>query len=437
MVEESVKREVRQLVYVLNHDGTPLMPCVPTIARLLLKENKARVVRRTPFTIKLKDRPATEHVRPLTMGIDAGSVIVGVGVADGEGSVYYASELELRNDITGKMKRRRQYRRSRRTRKCRYRKCRFLNRRNSIRKERFAPSVKSKIDAHLREIEFIEKLLPIKEVIIEAGTFDPHALKNPEVLKNPILYQKGLKYGFHNTKAYVLYRDRYTCQHCKGKSKDRRLHCHHIIFKEDGGSDDPENLLVMCKTCHGLLHVGKIALKVRGKTKGTLKHATQMNVIRSQILKRTNAIETFGYITKTHREVLGFEKTHAIDALVIAGRGKPLSFKNENLILKKGVPRGDYQQTRGVRSQQRIPTGKIKGFRKFDKVRYRRQCYFIKGRMATGYAILMDIKGNKQALKPIPKLAEMQRVSARTSQMVVECSIQLAPEEASFLEQMR
>jgi len=35
--------------------------------------------------------------------------------------------------------------------------------------------------------------------------------------------------------------------------------------------------------------------------------------------------------------------------------------------------------------------------------------------MATGYAILMDISGNKLALKPIPKFEKMKRVSARSS----------------------
>jgi hypothetical protein len=51
-------------------------------------------------------------------------------------------------------------------------------------------------------------------------------------------------------------------------------------------------------------------------------------------------------------------------------------------------------------------------------VRYRGQEYFIKGRMSTGYAILMDIHGNKIALKPIPKFEKMKRVSARSSWMI-------------------
>ena len=42
-----------QYVYVLNKHGEPLMPCSPGKARLLLKQQKAHVVKRTPFTIKL------------------------------------------------------------------------------------------------------------------------------------------------------------------------------------------------------------------------------------------------------------------------------------------------------------------------------------------------------------------------------------------------
>jgi len=62
----------------------------------------------------------------------------------------------------------------------------------------------SKINSHLKEINFVNAILPITDVILETGNFDTHALKNPEVLKNKWLYQKGINYGFANTKAYVL-----------------------------------------------------------------------------------------------------------------------------------------------------------------------------------------------------------------------------------------
>ncbi len=100
---------------------------------------------------------------------------------------------------------------------------------------------------------------------------------------------------------------------------------------------------------------------------------------------------------------------------MIATQGKQPTFQTATLLVKRCVPDGDYQQTKGRRSEQRVVTGKIEGFRKFDKVRYQGKECFIKGRMSTGYAILMDLFGNKIDLSPIPKFAQMSRVSARRS----------------------
>ncbi|NVM01097.1 MAG: HNH endonuclease [Candidatus Helarchaeota archaeon] len=408
------------MVFVINNDGKPLMPCSNVIARLLLKQNKARVERVTPFIIKLLYQLKIVYLQKLNLGLDSGSRIIGSAVSDIDGNIQYISQIEVRNDITNRMNRRRNYRQLRRNRKCRYRKCRFLNRKNSRRKLRFSPTINSKINTHLREIKFAEKILPINDLIIENGTFDLHAIRNPSVLNNPILYQKGLKYGFNNTKAFVLHRDNYRCQYCKGKSKDRKLHCHHIIFREQGGSDNPENLIVLCKTCHLALHEGKITLKKSGSRKRGLMHATQMNIIIKQLFKRTNAKETFGFITKTHRQAFNLPKYHFIDAAVISTKGKQPDFKTDKILYKKCIPRGDYQQTRGKRSQQHITTMKICGFRKYDKVRYNGKNYFIKGRMAIGYAILMDIEGRSQQLKPIPKFIKMKRIIARKSWIMTE-----------------
>jgi HNH endonuclease len=261
-------------------------------------------------------------------------------------------------------------------------------------------------------------LLPIQSMVLETGTFDPHALKNPEVLQHKWLYQKGINYGFANTKAYVLTRDGYTCQQCKGKSKDHRLEVHHIVFRSQQGSDEETNLVTLCKSCHDGLHAGTITLKQQGRKKGNLLHATQMNSIRVQLLLRIQAEETFGFITKEHRLLAGLPKEHVFDATMIATRGVTPLFRTTTVLSKRCVPDGDYRQTKGVRSEQRIPTGKIGGFRKFDKVRYSGQEYFIKGRMSTGYAILMELSGNTVALKPIPTFEKMKRVSARSSWMM-------------------
>jgi hypothetical protein len=411
------------MVYVINQDGKPLMPCSPAVARLLLKQGKAKCIRRTPFTIKLLYQ-ATSYTQPLTLGVDTGSSKIGSAVVNSKNNVVYLSEIEIRNDVTDKMKRRSKYRRNRRNRKTRYREARWLNRKNSIKKDRFSPTMMSKINSHLKEIKFVKSILPITKIILETASFDPHALKNPAVLRNKWLYQKGINYGFANTKEYVLDRDNHTCQYCKGKSKDSKLEVHHIIFRKNNGSDEAENLIVLCKTCHNNLHIGNISLK-GGKTKGCLKHATQMNSIRIRLLKLLpKAEETFGFVTKEHRLLLNLPKEHYMDAVAIASQGNEINFKTNVVLFKKCVSDGDYQQTKGVRSEQRIPTGKIQGFRKFDKVWYLGSEYFIKGRMNTGYAILTDIEGSKITLKPIPKFIKMKRLQARKSWIISQETIQ-------------
>ena len=86
-----------------------------------------------------------------------------------------------------------------------------------------------------------------------------------------------------------------------------------------------------------------------------------MNSIRMQLLKRLQAEETWGFVTKEHRLLAGLPKEHIFDAAV--------------------------------------------------------------GRMATGYAILMDSAGNKVDLKPIPKFEKMKRVNARSSCMMMQRAI--------------
>ena len=410
------------MVYVINFDNTPLMPCTSAIARLLLSQDKAKCIKRTPFTIKLLYQ-TTNYTQPITLGVDTGSGKIGSSAVNDKGDVLYMSQIEIRNDISDKLKQRSKYRRNRRNRKTRYRKARWLNRKNSIKNDRFSPTMTSKINSHLKEIRFVQIILPVSKIILETATFDPHALKNPAVLSNKWLYQKGINYGFANTKAYVLDRDNHTCQHCKGKSKDNKLEVHHIVFRRNGGSDEASNLITLCKICHDSLHCGNITLK-GGKSKGQLNYATQMNGIRVQLLRLLPcAEETFGFVTKEHRQLLNLPKEHYMDAVTIASQGNEVNFKTNVVLFKKCVSDGDYQQSKGIRSEQRITTGKIQGFRKFDKVKYLGVEYFIKGRMSTGYAILMDSKGVKVTLKPIPKFSKMERTQARKTWIISQETI--------------
>lgn len=421
------------LIYVLSKDGQPLMPtdrCGKV--RRLLKDGKARVVKRCPFTIKLLYE-TTDCVQDLTLGVDTGAGTIGTAVSDDNGNIFYQSKVVVRNDVATNMTQRAKYRRNRRNRKTRYRKARWMNRKNSIKKGRFSPTMRSKFHSHEKEIEFIKTILPIKTLVLETGQFDTHLMKNPD-LHNPVYrhwgYQKGANYGFENIRAMVLNRDDYTCQCCKGKHKDSKLEVHHIIYRSQNGSDEESNLITLCHTCHKALHDGKIIPNFIGKKKGVLKYATQMNSIRCQLLKHyPNAIETFGYVTKANRLLTPLSKDHNFDACIIASAGVIPVFKTRHMYFKKNVAKGDYQLSKGVRSEQKLPRGKICGFRKFDKVLYLGGEYFVKGRMSSGYAILSDVEGNKADFSHLPKgwktpkLSNCKRISARSGLCISQKTI--------------
>ena len=66
-------------VFVINKHGEALMPCKPRKAKMLLREGKANVVRRSPFTIQLKFG-SSGYKQRLTLGVDTGHKEVGVSV---------------------------------------------------------------------------------------------------------------------------------------------------------------------------------------------------------------------------------------------------------------------------------------------------------------------------------------------------------------------
>ncbi len=376
-------------VFVLSKDGTPLMPTKPAKARILLKTGKAKVVRTTPFTIKLLFE-SSNYTQPVTAGMDTGSKTVGCA-AIASGKMLYQSEISLRENVSKKMEQRKTYRRSRRNRKTRYRPARFDNRGNSRREGRLAPSIKSKVESHFREKRFVESLLPVTEWKVELASFDIHKIKDPEVSGTG--YQEGDLKGFYNVKAYVLHRDGYTCQHCRGKSKDSRLHCHHIVFRSKQGTDTPENLITLCEPCHTALHAGEFELSGR---RSNTKHATEVGIVKSRIKKSGwNFEEVFGYETKFKREqVLGLEKTHYFDALAICCEDKQKVEPDDTVYFKKHVPAGDYQQRRGKRSEKKIPTGKLFGLRKFDLVKTEKGIGIVRGKRSSGYFEIRDIFNN-------------------------------------------
>ncbi len=307
------------MVYILSKSNQPLMPTHRHgKVRRLLRDKKAVVVKREPFTIRLL-YDTTAYTEDLVLGVDAGSKTVGVSVSS-EQKEYYASEVMLRNDIVKLLAARRQNRRSRRNR-LRYRKPRFSNRVKSRQKGWLAPSIEHKIQSHISIIKQVMDILPVKKIVVETASFDIQKIKNPDI--EGVQYQQGEQLGFWNVREYVLFRDNHTCRHCKGKSRDNILNVHHIVSRQIGG-DAPGNLITLCETCHQKHHREGLELKT-GKPK-RLNDAAFMGIMRWTFYNRLKELypylevkNTYGYITKNTRIRNGLQKSHAVDALCIAG----------------------------------------------------------------------------------------------------------------------
>lgn len=153
------------------------MPCSERKARLLLKQGRAVIYRKDVFTIKLING-SYGYKQHITMGIDCGSKHIGISATTNKKELFSAN-AELRNDIVKLLSDRKSLRRNRRYRKARYRKPRFDNRR--IKEGWLAPSIRQKIDSHVRIVSLIHKLLPVKQVNVEVAAFDIQKIKNTDI----------------------------------------------------------------------------------------------------------------------------------------------------------------------------------------------------------------------------------------------------------------
>ena len=385
------------LVYVLNKDGKPLMPCKPSKARKLLKNNKAKVVKREPFTIQLL-YGSSGYKQNIVLGVDAGSKHIGLS-ATTKIKELYAADIELRNDIVDLLSTRRQNRRIRRNR-LRYREPRFNNRVHSKNKGWLAPSIEQKIQCHFKSVEDVYKILPVSKIIVEVASFDIQKIKNPEI--SGVEYQKGEQLDFWNVREYVLFRDNHICQCCNGKSKDTILNVHHIESRKTGGNA-PNNLITLCETCHKDYHNGIIELPKTIRRGMSFKDATFMGVMRWSFYNKLkelypNVKLTYGYITKNTRISNNLPKEHYIDARCISSNpnAEPLGYyfyKKKVRCHNRQIHKANI--LKGGRKKLNQAPYLVKGFRLFDKVLYDNQECFIFGRRSTGYFDLRKLDGTK------------------------------------------
>jgi len=397
------------LVYVVNKEGKPLMPCSPTKASKLLKSGKAKIHKYEPFTIQLLFG-SSGYKQPITLGVDSGSKNVGIVAVTEEGKVLYTAEVELRRNIKELLDTRRMLRQNRRQRKTRYRKSRFLNRKRED--GWLPPSIRSRIFSHVKLVIDVTKILPIKDIVVEVGLFDVQALMNPNIEGKE--YQEGLLKGYDSVKEYVKVRDKYVC-HYKDLRTDilcsKKLEVDHIIPKSKSGADRPTNLVCSCSE-HNRIKGNMSYKEFTGKSRPIMesfKETAFMNVVKSHLVPLLRKLKpvtiTYGYLTRLVRISFGLEKSHMNDSLAITNikpkeyignsyRIKQVRKKKRSLhqmtpyYSKKGNPLSERWKKN---TKEIIVRGKKWCLR--DKVKVENRVGFISG-FSSPQLDVSDIKGN-------------------------------------------
>ena len=393
-------------VFVLNQHGKALMPCSPCKARILLRDGKAKIIKKEPFTIQLL-YGSTGYKQNVNLGIDSGQRHIGIAVTS-QDKVLFQGEVELRKDVKSLLYTRRIYRRSRRNRKTRYRKARFLNRVGKKKDNWLPPSADSKVNHNINWINHFLMVLPSATLHIEVGKFDIQKMKDPTI--KGLGYQQGDLYGYQTIKQFVLARDNYTCQVCK--QKGGKLKVHHIIYRSLGGTNTVDNLITVCAKCHTTKnHQNGILAKwrqVKKKVAKSYRGATFMNILRRRLFTAfPQAHFQYGAWTTLQRAGLDLPKSHYNDAVAISGiqkiNAKPTSivmfkqFRKKKRSLHEATARKG-RKTPNVTSKRNAKNTKYaKGFWLNDYVKIKDSCKkgFISGFMSKGSSVrLRDIFGH-------------------------------------------
>lgn len=418
-----LRREYVMVVFVLNQHGEAMMPCKERKARLLLKEQKVKIIQYQPFTIQLL-YGSSGYKQETHVGIDIGSKHIGVAITSGN-RVLTKGVIKLRDDVKGNLEIRKTYRRNRRSRKTRYRKPRFLNRVANKKTGWLPPSIKSRIDNTFRWMDRFTIILPKVNLHLEVGKFDVQRMMNPTI--KGIEYQQGKLLTYHEVRYFVLARDRYTCQVCKQKNKI--FNTHHIVYRSHGGSDRADNLITVCTDCHtGANHKkGAVFSKwmEKGKTLPIYKETVFMNVIRRRIFMRyPDAIISYGSDTTPRRLALGLSKTHFNDAIAISGvdlvEHNPdsifsiVQFRKKKRSLHEATARKGRKEANRLQKRNSKNKKKQLGFFLNDKVCYKGQIAWISGFNGKTMAFLKGINDSyiidpSKAYKQI-KLSDCKRI---------------------------
>lgn len=340
-------------VLVLDITKKPLNPVHPGQARRLLKQGKATVFRRYPFTIILKEE-VTEKSKNIVLKLDPGSKFTGIALVQNN-QVIGGAELQHRGQqIQDALTSRRQLRRGRRGRKTRYRQPRFMNRKRS--EGWLPPSLQHRVDTTLTWVKRLIRYCPINSLAVELVKFDLQKQENPEI--SGVEYQQGT-FDACEVREYLLTKFHRTCQYCG--ATDKPFEVDHIHPKSKGGSNRVSNLTLACHDCNQVkgnqdikdFLKGKLTLvnRIFKQAKTPLKDASAVNSTRWKLFNSLKElglpVETgSGGLTKFNRKRLKVPKTHWQDAVCVCQVSDNLVFQSNQPLLIKATGHGTRKRCR-------------------------------------------------------------------------------------------
>ena len=312
-------------VLTVDKNRNPLNPTHPARARRFLKEGRAVVLRRYPFTIMLKDVESTSDGQEYQLKLDPGSKTTGIAIV-ADDLVIWGAELHHRGySIKQSLLTRRALRRGRRNRHTRYRQSRFENR---TRPDGWlAPSLQHRVLTTMTWVERLRKFCPISAISMELVRFDTQLMQNPEV--SGVLYQQGELAGYE-VRQHLLQKWDSKCAYCQKEGAP--LEVEHIHPRSKGGSDRVSNLTLACTKCNQkkgnktveqfLSRKPELLKRILATAKRPLKDAAAVNSTRWALyraLKETGLpVETgTGGTTKFNRTRQELPKTNWLDAACV------------------------------------------------------------------------------------------------------------------------
>lgn len=122
--------------------------------------------------------------------------------------------------------------------------------------------------------ELMSENASLRETILELRRILRHEREawsiDREHYKNILYKRKNRKWQdsefdkeYNEVRVTILERDDYKCTEC---GCDKHLHVHHIIHRKDGGTNDENNLVTLCKWCHAEKHKDQSVYKLMEKS---------------------------------------------------------------------------------------------------------------------------------------------------------------------------